>query len=368
MKGAKNQLTQEELAYMLKDILSDVQRGRRLSAAESVQLLSLEHEDALEMLFEAARNVRKANFGSKIFTYGFAYTSTFCRNDCTFCYFRRSNEQPQRYRKKTQDVLEVARYLSKEGVNLMDLTMGEDPQFHDSKNGELEALVQLVKDIKTVTDLPVMVSPGVVPDETLAMLAAAGVTWYACYQETHNPALFKTLRIGQGFEERLEKKRVARKLGLLTEEGILSGIGESSLDIAHSIQVMRALDVDQVRVMKFVPQPGTPMAAHAEEASLRECLIIAVLRLSFPDRLIPASLDVDGLAGLKMRLNAGANVITSLVPPNYGLSGVAHSELDIENANRTMTGICPILEVCHLSAAKGEDYLAWVRARQETFL
>jgi methylornithine synthase len=353
---------------MLKDILSDVQRGRRLSAAESVQLLSLEHEDALEMLFEAARNVRKANFGSKIFTYGFAYTSTFCRNDCTFCYFRRSNELPQRYRKKTQDVLEVARYLSKEGVNLMDLTMGEDPQFHDSKNGELEALVQLVKDIKTVTDLPVMVSPGVVPDQTLAMLAAAGVTWYACYQETHNPALFKTLRIGQGFEERLEKKRVARKLGLLIEEGILSGIGESSSDIVHSIQVMRALDVDQVRVMKFVPQPGTPMAAHAEEASLRECLIIAVLRLSFPDRLIPASLDVDGLAGLKMRLSAGANVITSLVPPDYGLSGVAHSELDIENANRTMTGIRPILEVCHLTAAKGEDYLAWVRARQETFL
>ena len=213
-----------------------------------------------------------------------------------------------------------------------------------------------------------MVSPGVVPDQTLAMLAAAGVTWYACYQETHNPALFKTLRIGQGFEERLEKKRVARKLGLLIEEGILSGIGESSSDIAHSIQVMRALDADQVRVMKFVPQPGTPMAAHAEEASLRECLIIAVLRLSFPDRLIPASLDVDGLAGLKMRLNAGANVITSLVPPDYGLSGVAHSELDIENANRTMAGIRPILEVCHLTAAKGEDYLEWVRARQETFL
>lgn len=351
----------------LKDILSDVQRGRRLDVDDSVQLLRLEYKDELEMLFEAARNVRKANFGSKIFTYGFAYTSTFCRNDCTFCYFRRSNERPQRYRKKTQDVLDVARYLSKEGVNLMDLTMGEDPKFQDAKNGELDALVQLVTDIKAVTDLPLMISPGVVPDKTLSMLVTAGVTWYACYQETHNPALFKTLRAGQRFEERLEKKRVARKLGLLVEEGILCGIGESAADIAHSIQVMRELDVDQVRVMKFVPQPGTPMAAYVEEASLRECHIIAVLRLSFPDRLIPASLDVDGLAGLKMRLNAGANVITSLVPPDYGLSGVAHSELDIENANRTMAGVRPILEDCHLTAAKSEDYSAWIRARQETF-
>jgi methylornithine synthase len=349
----------------LKDMLSDVQQGRRLRSAEIVQLLSLARENALEMLFETARNIRKENFGSRVFTYGFAYTSTFCRNNCTFCYFRRSNKQPQRYRKKTQDVLEVAKYLSKKGVNLMDLTMGEDPQFHGTQNGVLDDLIQLVKDIKAVTDLPVMISPGVVPDETLARLAAAGVTWYACYQETHNPALFETLRIGQRFEERLEKKRVARKLGLLIEEGLLCGIGESSSDIAHSIQVMHALNVDQVRVMKFVPQPGTPMAAHKEEASLRECHIMAVLRLSFPDRLIPASLDVDGLAGLKMRLDAGANVITSLVPPDYGLSGVAHHELDIENANRTMAGIKPILEMAGLSVADPIEYRQWVKRRQQ---
>ena len=97
----------------LKEILSNVQQGRRLDAADMVHLLSLETEDARELLFETARNIRKANFGNKIFTYGFAYTSTFCRNDCTFCYFRRSNEQPQRYRKNTRDVLDVARHLTK---------------------------------------------------------------------------------------------------------------------------------------------------------------------------------------------------------------------------------------------------------------
>ena len=348
--------------------MSDVQQGRRLDPADIVHLLGLESEDAQALLFETARNIRKANFGNKVFTYGFAYTSTFCRNDCIFCYFRRSNEQPQRYRKKTRDVLEVARHLAKQGVNLIDLTMGEDPRLHQTQNRELDDLIHLVKDIRTVTDLPIMVSPGVVPDQTLERLADAGVTWYACYQETHNQRLFNVLRMGQAFEERLEKKRLARKLGLLIEEGILCGVGESSWDIAHSIKVMHDLDADQVRVMKFVPQPGTPMATHPEEASLRECLISAVLRLSFPDRLIPASLDVDGLAGLKMRLNAGANVITSLVPPDYGLSGVAHADLDIENANRTMTGIRPILDACHLMAAEGEDYLEWMGARQETSL
>jgi len=351
----------------LNRLLSEVQQGRRLSPSDIVHLLSLEQKDAIEIMFEAARSVRKANFGKNTYTYGFAYTSTFCRNDCAFCYFRRTNQQPQRYRKKAADILAVARHLSAEGVNLIDLTMGEDPRFHDSQNRELDDLIHLVKDIKSETDLPVMVSPGVVPDETIGKLAAAGIFWYACYQETHNAKLFARLRPGQPFEERLEKKRVAKNLGLLIEEGIITGIGESPADIAHSIDMMRALDADQVRVMKFVPQPGTPMAACTEENSLRECVIIAVLRLAFPDRLIPASLDVDGLAGLKMRLNAGANVVTSLVPPTYGLSGVAHSDLDIENSNRTMAGIHPILAECDLNAASVQDYSDWIRDRQKGY-
>ena len=351
----------------LNSLLSEVQQGRGLSPSDIVQLLSLEQKDAIEILFEAARSVRKANFGKNTYTYGFAYTSTFCRNDCAFCYFRRTNQQPQRYRKKAAEVLAVARQLSAEGANLIDLTMGEDPRFHASPNREWEDLIHLVKDIKSETDLPVMVSPGVVPDETLGKLAAAGIFWYACYQETHNAGLFARLRPGQPFEERLDKKRFAKKLGLLIEEGIMTGIGESPADIAHSIDMMRALGADQVRVMKFVPQPGTPMAAWTEDNSLRECVIIAVLRLAFPDRLIPASLDVDGLAGLKMRLNAGANVVTSLVPPTHGLSGVAQSDLDIENSNRTMAGIHPILAECDLNAASGQDYRDWIRDRQKQF-
>ena len=336
-----------------------------MESDDILQLLSLDQEDAIESLFEAARSIRNAHFGKIVFTYGFAYMSTFCRNDCAYCYFRRANRHPLRYRKKPAEILEVARHLADEGANLIDLTMGEDPRFYSHQNNEIDELIDLVKTIPAETGLSVMVSPGVVPDRILEMLAAAGATWYALYQETHNPTLFSELRTGQSFDERLEKKRTARDLNMLIEEGIMCGIGESPSDIAHSIDVMHALDADQVRVMKFIPQTGTPMSDLTEEVSLRECLIIAVLRLSLPDRLIPASLDVDGLAGLKMRLNAGANVITSLVLPAFGLSGVAHSDLDIENCNRTMSSIRPIMAECDLTAASRQEYLAWIQSRKK---
>jgi len=134
--------------------------------------------------------------------------------------------------------------------------------------------------------------------------------------------------------------------------------------IADSIEAMRFLQISQMRAMTFVPQTGTPMQAWKKPDPLREMLIIAVLRLAFPDRLIPASPDVDGLTGLQSRLEAGANVVTSLVPPGFGLAGVAQNSLDIADAKRTTASILPELEKLGLQSASTEDYLTWLKDRR----
>jgi methylornithine synthase len=127
---------------------------------------------------------------------------------------------------------------------------------------------------------------------------------------------------------------------------------------------MQDLDADQVRVMNFVPQPGTPMAQHTSPDPQTETKIIAVMRLALPDRLIPASLDVDGINGLKRRLDAGANVVTSIVPPGEGLAGVAQHSLDIEDGRRTQAAVLKVLTACDLRPASIEDYLSWIKSRR----
>jgi methylornithine synthase len=357
----------KETKYELEAILSKALQEEKLSTEDIIYLLRLDDADQINRLFATAKSLRHKHFGDKIFLYGFIYASTYCRNDCRFCFFRRSNSKSQRYRKPTAEIVTAAAKSAESGVHLIDLTMGEDPALYNDDGAGFERLVDLVVSVRQATGLPVMVSPGVIPGEVLSRLAENDASWYACYQETHNKQLFQKLRPGQDYDFRLQTKLKAHQLGLLIEEGLLCGVGEMPDDIAQSIEVMQDLAADQVRVMNFVPQPGTPMAGRRAPDPQRETLISAVMRLVFPDRLIPASLDVDGLAGLKRRLEAGANVVTSIVPPGEGLAGVAQHSLDIEDGRRTNASVLKVLDESGLGPATNGEYQDWMKGRRQLF-
>ena len=338
-----------------------------LSKREILYLLGLKQADETKKLFTAARSLRHRYFGDSIFLYGFLYLSTWCRNDCAFCRYRVSNRYCRRYRKTDQQVIETAIDMAASGVHLLDLTMGEDGLYYDNKYG-FEPLIHLVKEVKRQTSLPVMISFGALPAQVLENLFEAGAQWYACYQETHNEKLFHQLRLNQNYGDRLSSKYKAAELGLLIEEGILSGVGESLDDIVDSMEEMQKMGAHQLRVMNFIPQQGTAMQDFPPPAKLRELVIIAVLRLLFPHRLIPASLDVYGIDGLKGKLEAGANVVTSLILPQSEMVGVAQSTLDISEGYRTVKRVVSVLNELGLIRAELDDYISWIENEKEKVL
>lgn len=347
----------------LEDILAKAFDEKPLDANERQYLLALEKPSDIEALFNTAQALRDRHFHHKVFLYGFVYFSTYCRNNCAFCLYRNSNTTLQRYRKSDDEILETACSLVDSGVHLLDLTMGEDPLYFSGNYAGFEKLFRTVEMVKKNTNVPLMISPGVVNEEVLREFKSIGVDWYACYQETHNQDLYRNLRVGQSYDERMEMKTAAHKLGLLIEEGLLAGVGDTDLDVVNSLRAMEDLKADQVRVMSFVPQQATPMHNWSTVSRLRELKIIAVMRIVFPDRLIPASLDVDGINGLIQRLDAGANVVTSIIPPKAGLAGVSQKSLDIDEGNRTVERIIPELEKSGLLPATHAEYNDWVQSR-----
>jgi methylornithine synthase len=345
-------------------IIDQLVAGTDVSRDQIKRILGLTEKSEIQYLFSAAREMRSRFFGKNIFLYGFLYFSTHCRNDCSFCQYRKSNAELDRYRKSEAEILSAAREMAQSGVHLIDLTMGEDPLMLASGASHLKRFGDIVMAVKAETDLPLMISPGVLPGEILTPLAQAGVDWYACYQETHNVSHFNRLRKDQSFDKRLAVKQLAKANGMLVEEGILLGTGESLDDIVDSLYFMKQQGLDQVRAMTFVPQKGVTIDRVGVYDPMQELLTIAVMRLLMPDRLIPGSLDVDGLEGLAARLDAGANVVTSIVPPDNGLAGVVNKSLDIEDARRTMYRIAPVIKACGLEVATQQCYEEWVRNRR----
>ncbi len=321
-----------------------------------VSFLKSDDPVVTEKLFSEARRIRKEIQGDKIFAYGFVYFSTYCRNNCNFCYFRKSNDI-ERYRKSAEEALAMSHALIESGVDLIDLTTGEDPEYHKE---DFSTFLEIIRTIKEDYDTPVMVSPGLVSNEMIDRFKAAGADWYALYQETHNRELFKKLRVGQDYDERMNAKLYAASTGMHIEEGLLAGVGESPDDIADSLLEMGRIGADQVRVMSFVPQEGSPMENCRTPDRMEELKIIALMRNLYPHALIPASLDVDGISGLCDRIDAGANLITSIIPPKSGLMGVAHSVMDVDNGGRTIGEAAAILEKMGLRIATRKEYVDFI--------
>ena len=151
--------------------------------------------------------------------------------------------------------------------------------------------------------------------------------------------------------------------GMLAEDGMMVGIGEDPSSRVMSVMEMGSLGCDQVRAMAFVPQRGTPMSSMVPGSSEDEIRAIATMRLMFPGRLIPASLDVEGISGLMSRLEAGANVVTSMVP-DTSLSGVAQHELDIGNGNRSVEHVFAVLGDRGYEPAPPTEYRRWMDFRR----
>lgn len=344
----------------LRQILKKASDQKMLDVDEVTKILMITDPEAQSEVFKVARDLRKRYFDDAIFSYGFVYFSTYCKNKCSFCYYRNGNNEAPRYRKGALEIVALASKLAKSGVHLIDLTMGEDPYFAKHP----EKLVAIVQDVYDRTQLPIMISPGVVGQDTLVDMKKAGAIWYALYQETYDRELFGRMRYDQSYQERLKLKKDAKELGFLVEEGLMTGFGDSINQRAEAIVSMRKANPSQVRTMTFVPQKGTPLEQTRISDNHNELLMIAAMRLCYPDKLIPASLDVEGLTGLYQRLDAGANVITSLIPAQEGLAGVSQSELDIDDGRRSLAQVQAIVNDCGLRLASHQEYQRFIAKEQ----
>ena len=89
-------MNQNQPSHKLANILGKADRKEVLKKEDIAFLLQQRQTGQINAIFQAARKLRYRHFGERVFLCGFIYISTFCRNNCSFCYYRSANTQIER--------------------------------------------------------------------------------------------------------------------------------------------------------------------------------------------------------------------------------------------------------------------------------
>jgi len=264
-------------------ILERARRGQGVTEAEAQAIVALTSPDELEQLYATADAVRRHHKGQLVNTCGISNAkSGRCPEKCSFCsqsaHF--TTTAPEYAFKDADTLAAEARAARDVGVREFSIVASGRQV---SREDELATLETAFSRIRKETGMQTCASLGLMSKEDLARLQAAGMdsmhhnletakSYHAEIVDTHT------------WDEEADTVRAAKELGMYVCSGGIFGMGESWEQRVELAMQLRELDVDSVPVNFLDPRPGTPLADR-HDLDPEDCLkIIALLRLTLPDR------------------------------------------------------------------------------------
>jgi biotin synthase len=232
-----------------------------------------------------------------------------CPQDCAFCaQSRRSTAPINKYPLLDQEQLvAAAQQAAAQGAARFSIvTSGRGVM----SAPEQETILAAVAEIRRTTPLQVCVSLGIVGEDFLRALAAAGVHRYHHNVETA-ASFFPQIATAHTYQERLATIRQAQVAGLAVCVGGIFGLGESVAQRYEMAQTIRELEVDSIPLNFLTPIPGTPLETQRMLQPLEALQTILAFRLFFPGkRLIMAGGRLGTLRSLApLMFAAGADAL-----------------------------------------------------------
>lgn len=280
---------------------------------EIIQLLKLDEVDKIQKLFNKATQIRENYFGNEIHLRGIIEFSNYCRQDCTYCGIRKSNEFVERYRMTKQEILEVAKSIFEAEVKTIVLQSGEDLHF------KKEEIAEIISEIKSQFDVAITLSLGERPFADYDLWRKCGADRYLLKHETANTEIYKQIHPYQQFDDKIAHLKYLKSIGFQVGSGNIVGLPNQTIeDIADDIILCNQLDVDMASFSPFIHAENTPLA-NQPNGNLKLLLnTMAVARIVLKNAHIPSTSALATLdeKGREKGIIAGANVIMPCFTPN----------------------------------------------------
>lgn len=270
-----------------------------LSRDDLIAILECKKEDILELMNLASKK-RENNY----VTYSrnvFVPLTKMCRNDCGYCAFKQSPDDPDAIiLMEKEEVLSALKEAEKYGCKEALFTIGEDADTEPAVKAKLDKLgyknmIDYIYDICKMTveetDLFPHTNAGNFSYEDMKKLKEYNISM-GLMLENSSDRLMNTIAHekspGKHPKLRIETIENAGKLNIAYTTGILIGIGETKEEIADSLlQIKEFCDnyghIQEVIIQNFTVSPGIQMENHEEPSLLEMIRTVAAAQLLFDD-------------------------------------------------------------------------------------
>lgn len=192
---------------------------------------------------------------------------------------------------------------------------------------EFEEIVEAVRRIRAEGGILPCASLGILPEQSLARLKAAGMTRYHHNLETSR-SFFPNICSTHDYDDDVQTVAAARRVGLEVCSGGIFGLGETPAQRVEMAMTLRELGVDSVPLNFLVPVPGTPLENRPPLPPLETLLTVALYRFLLPRATIKVCAGRDRNLGdlASWIFFAGAN---GMMVGNYLTTAGRSVELDL---------------------------------------
>lgn len=296
----------------MKGIIDRLCRERH---ADDVSLKAM-IEDSIsdDYLLNKADGVRREVCGDEVFVRGLIEISSFCRNNCYYCGIRSGNTSAERYRLSPEEIVACCSRGYELGLRTFVLQGGEDDWYSD------KTVCSIVSEIKNMyPECAVTLSLGEKSRQSYANFRDAGADRYLLRHETADESHYRKLH-PESMSLKSRKKCLynLKELGYQVGSGFMVGSPyQTTENIISDLRFLEELQPEMIGIGPFIHHSGTPFADFSDGTAELTVKLTAILRLMFPDALIPATTSLGTIVpdGRERGLKAGANVVMPNLSP-----------------------------------------------------
>lgn len=278
---------------------------------DDLKAILLSSDEESEILFEAAREIRRLHFGDRAFIRAVIEFANTCRCSCIYCGMRAENTEILRFTLSPDEIVSVAETALSNGIRTFFLQAAESEEYNAEWLGDV---------IRRISDMGMMVllCVGIHREDDLDYWFEAGARKFILKHETSDAELFEKMKPGFTLADRIRWLRTMREHSYHIGSGPLLGLPGQTVDsLVDDLILMKNLNVDMSSVSVFLPAKGTPLEDYPVGDVDLGLRFIAAMRLFLKNTLIPATSTFERLRkdGQLKCFNAGANVITVNMTP-----------------------------------------------------